>query len=285
MNRTIVIYCAHGIGKTLKFFLNHGLIKNDPSVDFYICFNNDEDIGIDKMREKASNITNLFLIQRPNLGLDFGAWIDILYREKDKKHIWELYDYYILLNDSCIGPFTTVYEKRKWTNIFTEMITDKIKLVGPTINPYSGRPHVQTYMWCFDQVLFRKLKEIEFLIPDHPYKNITYEEKFTLINHFEIGISCKTIELGYHIKSLLKDSEIIDYSKYYGNRNFVFPSYWSQPYEQDHLYNMNYCGMNIHPYEVIFFKYNRGISPDVIEKYILFHNANITQDIAAYIFA
>lgn len=75
------------------------------------------------------------------------------------------YKYFIIMNSSVRGPFTPAYfsDKHHWSRIFTDRITDEVKLVGPTIScegaPLEGdaskewrtNPHVQSYVTATDQ--------------------------------------------------------------------------------------------------------------------------------------
>ena len=75
------------------------------------------------------------------------------------------YKYFIIMNSSVRGPFTPAYfsDKHHWSRIFTDRITDEVKLVGPTIScegaPMEGdaskqwrtNPHVQSYVTATDQ--------------------------------------------------------------------------------------------------------------------------------------
>ncbi len=76
------------------------------------------------------------------------------------------YKYFIIMNSSVRGPFTPAYytDKQHWSRIFTDRITDEVKLVGPTIScegaPMEGdaskewrtNPHVQSYVTATDQI-------------------------------------------------------------------------------------------------------------------------------------
>lgn len=58
------------------------------------------------------------------------------------------------MNSSVRGPFFVPYFEyvnMSWFHIFTKRLTDKIKLVGPSIN-CEQKPHVQSYLMATDQV-------------------------------------------------------------------------------------------------------------------------------------
>jgi hypothetical protein len=40
----------------------------------------------------------------------------------------------------------------------------------------------------------------------------------------------------------------------------------------DHLFDNNYFGFNVHPYETMFVKTNRGISPKLVDKLTEWHD-------------
>ena len=286
MPKTLVIYTTTNINENLLFFLNHGYIENSDNVDFYICFNNDDALDILQWQQNITNnnLHNLYLLKRPNLGYDFGAWIDVIYSVKNEKQLWESYDYFIILNSTCMGPFLPVYENRSWVDIFTGMINDKVKLVGPTINVYQNKPHVQSYCLCFDKELFMKLKDLNFIIPDHLFKdkkvydNCYVKEDF--VEHFEVGMSLNTMKLGYNIKCLLKGYETINYN--YIFHNFNEEKETNLPYGRvsydvngcvgwDPCANNRYFGITMHPYEVMFYKSNRCAHNNVFEMYKQFH--------------
>lgn len=67
------------------------------------------------------------------------------------------YKYLLLLNSSARGPFLPAYAPPgfHWTHPFLNKITDKVKLVGSTINcggayGHPPVPHVQTYVVATD---------------------------------------------------------------------------------------------------------------------------------------
>jgi rhamnosyltransferase len=93
------------------------------------------------------------IMQRENIGYDFGAWKDALTEEG-----WDFlvkYDSITLMNDSCFGPLT-IMEK-----IYYEMEARKVDFWGitelkarkngmPGTNTYLPR-HIQSYFLCFQR--------------------------------------------------------------------------------------------------------------------------------------
>ena len=68
------------------------------------------------------------------------------------------------LNSSVRGPYLPAYlaGRMHWTEALTGKLTDRVKLVGATINCGGGylhpepQPHVQSYVVAMDQVTVRK---------------------------------------------------------------------------------------------------------------------------------
>lgn len=258
--KVAVIYCTHIINNEVEYFINNGYIKNSVA-DFYVCFNGDFPIETYKINAGNLGLNNLFFHNRKNTGHDFSGWAYVLFIEKFNKKIYELYDYYIFINSSCMGPFVPLYVKNNWVELFTNMITNDIKLVGPTINLYYGRPHIQSYMMCTDRI------GIDIAIRKNIFTKdgIANMGKHDIIENYEIGFSKHILEEGYDIKSLLKAYEEISPRRYFETKNFANPS--NLILQDDNAYDNQYCGISFHPYEVIFFKSNRDISPTILKTY------------------
>jgi hypothetical protein len=250
--------------------MNNGYIKSE-NIDFYICFNGNMKTEIYQDRSNKMGLENIIFCNRENKGYDFSGWSEILYLEKNGKKLYEIYDYYIFINSTCMGPFVPLYIDRNWIDIFTSMITDEIKLVGPTINLLDGLPHIQPYMFCTDRI------GCQIGINQRIFGGSELYElsKVDLIYRCEIGFSIKILESGYKIKSLLKAQSNIDYKLYYDTK--ILPEIpYGIPYETsyDNCYEKSYCGISFHPYEVIFFKSNRDISPNLLKIYYNLHMKN-----------
>jgi len=274
------MYCTHIIDDNIKFFLRHGYFS-DEHTDFYICLNGDFDIDHYNKFIKDKNINNLFFIKRENTKLDFGAWSHTLFLKKDNKKLYENYDYFIFINSSCIGPFLPIYVKEKWTTLFINMLSNTVKLVGPTINHCHGRPHVQSYFLCTDKIgLDIALNNgiFDLMLLDEYNKNdesiytkeiINEIIKEIIIDFHEIGFSKHILDSGYEIKSLLKGIENANISENLNNETLNF-SYGHIGY--DICGHNKYFGICFHPYEVIFYKSNRHIGDNTLIRYISFHN-------------
>lgn len=120
------------------------------------------------------------------------------------------YTYFVLMNSSVRGPFLPAHwpSQVHWTTIFTERISDTVKLVGPTIScegaarngdpvgPWRRNPHVQSYVIATDQVGLSILKHDGEVLKCH---NGIHDA----IWHAELGSSAAVLNAGYNIDCLM----------------------------------------------------------------------------------
>lgn len=232
--KTLVVYVFHEYNDNVDFFIKNGLFNND-NIDFIIVINNPYlKIAI------PSHINNVKLYNRENIGHDFGGWSYILFMERDNKFIYEIYNYYVLINSSVRGPFLPVWQKdNNWVGLLTDLITDEVKLAGTTIGIYNGNPHVQSMVLVTDKV------GIDIGINKGIFnKNPFNMDKKVLIELKEIGYSREILEAGYNIKCLLKSFDGIDF-RITHKSNYKY---------DDILCFKKRFNVDIHPYEVIFIK-------------------------------
>lgn len=266
--KILIIFCTHNITTTLKFFLKHGYY-NASDTDFYICLNNPT-LNIDPLITDIKQNANFHVLNRENIGLDFGAWSEVLLKDD----LYKQYTHFIFINNSCMGPFTPTYVKDRWTDLLIGQLNDQTKLVGPTINHYNGKPHIQSYCLCTDHIglqigLNNKIfcNEINEYGKDHNYSHL--QHKIPFIEFYEVGYSLLILDAGYNIKCMMRAFHNVDFRLC---RRVARLTFKYGDGSGDMTYNGAYFGINIHPYEVMFFKCNRGVSPDVLQKYLAFYD-------------
>ena len=110
--------------KNIEFFIKNGLYENDD-VD-YLFIINGKNLNIEIPTYKNVNI-----LKRPNIGGDFAGWAFGLNNTQQNK-----YDRFIFLNDTVRGPYLPRYIpiELKWYSLFSNLLSDKTKLVGTTKN-------------------------------------------------------------------------------------------------------------------------------------------------------
>ena len=88
--KTLVIYVTHVINENVKYFLGNGGIIEDKNINYLIVLNG-PDLKIDNKWE------NVRVINRKNVGHDFGGWSHGLF--KCGEDIWK-YERYIFINST-----------------------------------------------------------------------------------------------------------------------------------------------------------------------------------------
>ncbi|KAI1386704.1 uncharacterized protein F4822DRAFT_324685 [Hypoxylon trugodes] len=234
--------------ENLKFFLDQGL---HGSADFIFILNGETDVADLIPKEK-----NIRVVQRPNVCFDLGAFGEVL-RADD---LWKKYQHFITINASLRGPFIPHWSKQCWSDAYLDRVTDDVKLVGMTIN-CSPKPHVQSMIWATDNI------GMEFLLypPSNsseldPYGTANdtvafggcYEEFHQAI-HAEVGATSVIRNAGYQISAMMSAFQ----GEQYLDKCDEHP--------KDLLYDGKYFGTNLHPYDTIFFKANRGIDPTTLD--------------------
>jgi len=214
--KTLVLYVFHEYNQRVNYFINNALFRDDQ-VDFiFICNNREINFVVPEYVK---------VVKRDNLGYDFGGWSDALLTND----LYKSYDNFIFANASIIGPFVKPDYKGKWTDLYLNRLTDKIKLFGSTINTCS-KPlllsHVQSYIFAMD------LNTLDFLIDKKIFTMNEYCKKFEdAINKKEILMSRHITENGWNIGC---------FHKYYDNVDFTFktkkPSEYKLPFLDDIMY-------------------------------------------------
>lgn len=150
--KTLVLYVFHQYNERVEYFIKNALFE-DSYVDFvFMC--NDPYFDI---YSKVPSYVKTF--NRENKGYDFGAWSDLLLKQK---YAYKPYDTYIFVNSSVKGPFMNNHIGEKWTDVFKNGLTNDIQLYGVTINTINdplNKTHVQSYLYSMKQDMVHKLIE------------------------------------------------------------------------------------------------------------------------------
>lgn len=279
--------------ENLKFFVKRGI---HPGADFIFIFNGPSDAPA----LVPTHLENVQVVQRDNTCYDIGAIGEVL----AKDNLWMKYKRFITMNASIRGPFVPVWSDDCWTDAFFRKITDEVKLVGLTYN-CQPMPHVQSMLFATDQigmsilidpalahsVMFdsqpyggyedpvgfsacyqdytKAVRHTYLLSPwHHPkWENKTITAYTPLQVHSEIGMASLIRSQGYKVDVLLTSVHAYTPDEYCGIAG--------NP--GDHLQPGQYYGSNVHPYEIIFAKANRGVEQTMLDLLTAWHyNMNDT---------
>jgi hypothetical protein len=211
------------------FFLNNGILDY---VDYYFIIN-----GIHSITIPERN--NIKVIYRQNIGYDFGGWSYGLTK------INQIYDYYIFINTSVIGPYLEINDS-DWLQKFMKLFnTNDVKLVGSTINILNP-PH-QTHVQSMFFILHRdglELLNSKNFFNEAEINNLNFHK---LIINKEILLSQHILKNNWNINCIVPHYRDLDYR--YINENI------NQPKEiSDVVFKNCFFGRTLTPHEMVFYK-------------------------------
>ncbi|KAI9841315.1 MAG: hypothetical protein M1838_003623 [Thelocarpon superellum] len=232
--------------RNLQFFLKHGL---HDAADFIFILN-----GETNMTSKIpTDRDNVEVVQRANSCMDVGAHGEVLGR--DSAMATSKYKRFILMNASIRGPFLPSYSRACWSDVYTDMITDRVKIAGMTMN-CAVQEHVQSMVIATDQTGLKIMNETCL--------KTCFTDKSEAIYKCETELTAAVREAGYEADALM--------TAYRGWGRGKFKSECEKREEPDANWNGNYFGSNMHAYEAIFVKANRDIDPTGLEHLTEWHD-------------
>lgn len=197
IKRTAVLYVFHEINARVIHFIQK-CVFSDPNVDFYLIAN-DPNVQL--------QVPHATVINRQNVGWDFGGWSDCLLTDD----MYKKYDSFIFANSTIIGPFLPPGFSGKWTDAFIGGLNANVKLFGSTINTMrrpATNAHVQSYAFSADR------EAVEYLIKCEIFSKTKYAVDFRdAVFNKEIAMSRRIVENGWNIGSLMKHYNGVDFTK------------------------------------------------------------------------
>ncbi|KAI1505282.1 hypothetical protein F5X99DRAFT_368890 [Biscogniauxia marginata] len=249
--RPLILYAykeSENARENIKFFLSQGL---HGAADFIFILNGETDIA-----ELIPEAENIRIIRRPNTCFDLGAFGEVLRGD----NLWKNYKRFITMNASLRGPFLPYWSNRCWSDAYLERLTEDVKLVGMAVN-CAPQAHVQSMIWATDDVGMDILLDppASASTPDAwgtVNDTVAFGGCYTEFNkaiHAEIGATAAIRNAGYAISAMMSAFQGMEYIEQ------------CDKHPVDLLFNGNYFGTNIHPYETMFIKANRNIDPVTLD--------------------
>ena len=156
--------------QNLRYFLHEGLNENCLMTLIVKDPNGIKNENLRKLVDENVKNSRVTVINIENIGYDFRGYLESLNLVDFDK-----FDYFILMNAGCIGPFYR--GEGNWYDVFIEKITDKIKVVGTnvcmingpgrkykgSINIYNRHPNLSWGGWfCFADKIGIKILHTEY---------------------------------------------------------------------------------------------------------------------------
>ncbi|KAH8683134.1 hypothetical protein BGZ60DRAFT_212843 [Tricladium varicosporioides] len=253
--------------KNLEFFIRHGL---HAAADFIFIMN-----GETTATELIPKESHIRIVQRENDCYDMGAYAEVLTTDS----LYQRYKHFIMLNASIRGPFLPYWARGCWSDMYLGRITDEVKLVGMTANCWPAF-HIQSMIWATDIIGIETL-----LFPNEPTlaafaanppKPITTSPDLA---DLELAPQAPGINQCFHtwgeaVTAEVSASALIKAAGY--KLDLMMSAYHGiEHYEEqcdssengDVLWDGEYFGTNVHPFETVFIKANRDVDPVGIEKH------------------
>ncbi|CZT46459.1 uncharacterized protein RSE6_06886 [Rhynchosporium secalis] len=275
-NRPLILY-AYADSKdgsalaNFKFFIAHGL---HAAADFIIILN-----GETSAAALIPTKDNIRVVHRPNTCYDMGAFSEVL----QKDGLYKRYKRFITMNASIRGPFMPYWSEGCWSDMFLNLVTDEVKLVGMTANCWPTF-HIQSMIWATDLIgittlLFPPKKALDYL-STHPHyaprSSSSPEKRHTRSTSPSTIFGINGCFSTWHsaVRAEVSSTSLILASGYKVDALMLayqgLPRYkenLSCKENQDLLFPGNYFGIDVHPFETVFMKANRDVSPKVLERY------------------
>jgi len=250
-NKILVTYVYYETNKSLEnlnFFIKNGVFNNDNVQYNFI-------VKGQKCSVEFPDYKNIKLYYTENEGYDFGGYTYSI-QMIDKT----LFDYYIFLNDTVIGPFVPRYNsKDTWYEDFIRLISDKVKLVGPTINRQNYNnisQHVQSMAFGTDKIGLQLLIENNIFNLENNIQVYKTQGKWEFILMFEVGMSGVIMRNGFEISSFMQSDNYCKILRH-----------------GDIHHTNKYFGITINPVEVMFIKNHGDRINDLVSKLYIVWNS------------
>ena len=242
--------------ESLIFFMKYGIRKTNfisKNVSLVIICSGGvfphDDIKLD---------SNVVVIERENVGLDFGGYMDAL-----SKLDWaRSYDIVVFINGTLLGPLFPLYRLGEdWLSHFTLLLTSYTRLAGITINLHVRKrlrviePHVQSMLYVMERKTLEDLRSWGVFVPVPASFS-----KDEVIEKYEVGTSKALLKHGFNIASLLPVFQGVDFTKLNSSeimRQALVKLAPSSRGGGDVWYHHGYFGGTLGPSDTIFVKNNR----------------------------
>ncbi|KAK6509776.1 hypothetical protein TWF481_004506 [Arthrobotrys musiformis] len=237
-DRPLILYAYHETPNARQnaiFFINHGL---HSGADFIFILN-----GHTNLTLLIPTAPNIKIVQRPNKCFDLGSYGEVLTAHNDK--LIKKYDKFIMLNGSIRGPFMPTWSRECWSDAYLAKVTDTNKLVGMTFNcdPVYGVRHLQSMIFATDRIGIMTLL---------PIMNTCFPTWLSAV-YGESNSTHAIMDAGYTVSAMMT--------------SFASEEHYAETCKHgDILLEKAYFGGNVHPYETIFQKANRGFGQNVLDK-------------------
>lgn len=255
--RTLVSYSYYESAQgryNLAFFL-HEALRNEDATTFIIVVNG-RDCTV-----PIPDAANIYVILRPNEGFDFGAHGRALLFAATL----DPFDRYVFMNCSAIGPFTPAYASHmRWTDLMTSRLGPSIGAVGTSVVTLSAtdlcdacgtspghcthnttRSDIERGAYIEGFCFALDAATTDACIRDGVFTQ--HASKHATVRNGEYGVSRAARASGTGVASLIYRYQHIDMNSADGKK---------LNQDRHHSRHKTNGGISLHPFEVLFHKWN-----------------------------
>ena len=155
---------------------------------------------------RNSNGNSITVLERQDRCYDMESMRVVL-----QKVDLSLYDYLVYVNCGLVGPKFSTSKTGSWTQVYTSLLSDKIKMSGLTINCKSPMTHVQSMLFAVDRVGLHIIQDAN-VVYDCGKSNaeMTTMDRRAIIYRYEMGMGTAILEAGYGLRSSLGIMEPVE---------------------------------------------------------------------------
>ncbi|TVY90557.1 hypothetical protein LAWI1_G007118 [Lachnellula willkommii] len=264
-DRPLILYAYHetdNARRNFEFFIAHAL---HDAADFIFVMN-----GETNAMQLLPERPNIKYIQRGNDCYDMGAFAEVLLKDD----LYKKYSRFITMNASIRGPFLPYWATGCWSDMFLSKVTDEVKLVGITMN-CRPLPHVQSMIWATDRagievLLFPTEAQVKRLKETLP--PFSAGEPVPTLQHAGINWCphdyWNAVSVEVHATPLIEAAGYkVDAMMSAFHKQARFEDSCGEPEAgQDPLYDGQYFGTTLHPFDTVFAKANRGTNAKIFAR-------------------
>jgi hypothetical protein len=223
-------------------------------------------VTVRRRREKAG--LDMGLDTGLDIGLDFGAWSDALTAVRDL----DVYTHYCFMNSTARGPFFPMWTERdvrvSWWRVFVGRLSEDVSLVGATIGMREDpeRPCTPALPYVQSPVFVTNRAGLGVALRNGVFAPLSVRESKDWDDRGRaVAWSQHILDAGLNIACMLAAHSDVDFRRVRHNvalgRRFA-----AQGRAGDPLCVGGYFGATVHPCECVFFRTDRGMTPELLEE-------------------
>eukprot|EP00270_Netrium_digitus_P010749 TRINITY_DN3353_c0_g1_i6.p1 TRINITY_DN3353_c0_g1~~TRINITY_DN3353_c0_g1_i6.p1 ORF type:complete len:670 (+),score=154.80 TRINITY_DN3353_c0_g1_i6:129-2138(+) len=263
--RTLVVYSyIEGdvvAADNFRFFLRFGVPPDDDFVHFVLVLHGRTNVP-------PPNYRNVMVLRRA-IGCGsygaYGAVIDAI----GWKFLMSTYRFFVFLSSQARGPFLPLYAPATfmWTDAFTSMITEDVKLTGVTavckessLRFREPSVRIQSFLFATDRIGLRILRDSGVFVCTAESNAEEVAEADTSLSVLRAGYNFDVLQMKYKDWDWRQQMTFSDPCEHVAGNGDLFSPNSERPYD----------GQILHPLELLFYKVTEGNVRNIVNTFTAF---------------